>query len=109
LTSGVSSYQSLDTTTTGKYDDFYIVISSTPTSVVAVLDSVGTDDFDLYYKYGAVATSTAYDLRAYTSSADETITLTSTFLKTGTHYFRVQRYGGTGTDYYYFKVTATTG
>jgi hypothetical protein len=109
LTNGVNSYQSLDTTTTGKYDDFYITISSTPTSVVAVLDSVGTDDFDLYYKFGSTATSTSYNLRAYTSSADETITLTSTYLKTGTHYFRVQRYGGTGTDYYYFKVTFVTG
>jgi hypothetical protein len=109
LTSGVSSYQSLDTTTTGLYDDFYITISTVPTSVVAVLDSVGTDDFDLYYHYGSLASSTHYDLRAYTSSADETLTLTSTFLKTGTHYFRVQRYGGSGTDYYYFKVTAVTG
>jgi len=109
LTSGVNSYQSLDTTTTGKYDDFYITVGSTPTSIVAVLDSVGTDDFDLYYKYGTTATSSAYDMNAYTSSADETITLSSTYLKTGTHYFRVQRYGGTGTDYYYFKVTVAGG
>ncbi len=109
LTSGVSSYQSLTTTTTGKYDDFYITVGSIPTSIVAVLDSVGTDDFDLFYHYGSTATSSHYDLRAYTSSADETLTLTSTYLTTGTHYFRVQRYGGSGTDYYYFTVTVTSG
>jgi hypothetical protein len=109
LTSGVSSYQSLTTTTTGKYDDFYITVSSVPTSIVAVMDSVGTDDFDLYYHYGSTATSSHYDLRAYTSSADETITLTTTFLKTGTHYFRAQRYGGSGTDYYYMTVTVAAG
>jgi hypothetical protein len=109
LTSGVSSYQYVDTTTTGIYDDFYITVSSTPTSIVAVLDTVSTDDLDVYYHYGSLASSTHYDLRAYTSSGDETLTLTSTFLKTGTHYFRVQRYGGTGSDYYYFKVTAVTG
>jgi hypothetical protein len=109
LTSGVNSYQSVDTTTTGKYDDFYIVVSGTPTSIVAVLDSVGTDDIDVYYKFGSTATSTSYNLKANSASADETLTLTSTYLKAGTHYFRVQRYGGTGTDYYYFKATVVSG
>jgi hypothetical protein len=109
LTSGVNSYQSVDTTTTGKYDDFYIVVSGTPTSIVAVLDSVGTDDLDVYYKFGSTATSTSYNLKANSASADETLTLTSTYLKAGTHYFRVQRYGGTGTDYYYFKATVVSG
>jgi hypothetical protein len=48
-------------------------------------------------------------LKANSASADETLTLTSTYLKAGTHYFRVQRYGGTGTDYYYFKATVVSG
>jgi hypothetical protein len=109
LTSGVNSYQSLDTTTTGKYDDFYITVSSTPTSIVAVLDSVGTDDFDLYYKYGSTATTSSYNMKSTSASGDESLTLSSTYLKTGTHYFRVWRYGGTGTDYYYFKVTVAGG
>jgi hypothetical protein len=109
LTNGVNSYQSLDTTTTGKYDDFYITVSSTPTSIVAVLDSVGTDDFDLYYKYGSTATTSSYNMKSTSASGDESLTLSSTYLKTGTHYFRVWRYGGTGTDYYYFKVTVAGG
>jgi hypothetical protein len=109
LTSGVSKYASVTTTSTGKYDDFYITVGSTPTAITAVLDTVGTDDLDVYYKFGAKASSTSYNLAATTSSADESLSLTSTYLKTGTHYFRVQRYGGTGTDYYYFKVTVTTG
>jgi hypothetical protein len=109
LTSGVNQYASVDTTTTGKYDDFKIVVSGTPTSIVAVLDTVSTDDVDVYYKFGATATSSSYNLKANTASADETLTLTSTYLKAGTHYFRVQRYGGTGTYYYYFKVTVVSG
>jgi hypothetical protein len=63
----------------------------------------------VYYKFGSTASSTNYNLKANTASADETLTLTSTYLTTGTHYFRVQRYGGSGTDYYYFKVTVVTG
>jgi hypothetical protein len=109
LTSGVWKYASVTTTSTGKYDDFYITVGSTPTSIVAELDTVGTDDLDVYYKYGAKASSTSYNLAATTASADETLTLTSTYLKTGTHYFRVQRYSGSGTDYYYFRVTVVTG
>jgi hypothetical protein len=109
LTSGVAKYASVTTTSTGKYDDFYITVSSTPVSITAVLDTVSTDDLDVYYKFGSKASSTSYNLKADTASGDENLALTSTYLKTGTHYFRVQRYGGTGTDYYYFTVTVTTG
>jgi hypothetical protein len=109
LTSGVSKYASVTTTTSGKYDYFKIVVSSTPTAITAVLDTVGSDDLDLYYKFGAKPTTTSYNLASATASADETMSLTSTYLKTGTHYFRVQRYSGTGTDYYYMTVTVTTG
>jgi hypothetical protein len=73
------------------------------------LDTVSTDDLDVYYKYGAKPSTTSYNLAAATSSPDEVLDLTSTYLKTGTHYFRVQRYSGSGTDTYYFTVTVTTG
>jgi hypothetical protein len=109
LTSGVTQTATVTTTTSGKYDYFKIVVSSTPTAIRAVLDTVSTDDLDVYYKYGAKPSTTSYNLAAATSSPDEVLDLTSTYLKTGTHYFRVQRYSGSGTDTYYFTVTVTTG
>jgi hypothetical protein len=109
LTSGVSKYASVTTTTSGKYDYFKIVVSGTPSSIHAVLDTVSNDDLDVYYKYNAKPSTTSYEASAATSSADETLDVPSNRLVSGTHYFRVQRYSGTGTDYYYFTVTVTTG
>ncbi|MEW5760920.1 MAG: pre-peptidase C-terminal domain-containing protein, partial [Candidatus Thermoplasmatota archaeon] len=51
-------------------------------------------DFDLYVKKGSKPTTSSYDARGYTSSADETITIND---PSGTYYIMVHRYSGSGT------------
>ena len=58
------------------------------------LDGPADADFDLYIRKGSVPTTSSYDYAAFTSSADESITLSNPFF--GTYYVLVKAYSGSG-------------
>ncbi len=58
------------------------------------LDGPNGVDFDLYVRKGEIPTKDAYDERAYTSSADETIQLNMD--TPGEYYIMVHSFGGAG-------------
>ncbi len=109
-------HYSLTSSGSGRYDEFYIATSGVST-LTATMDFDFTttpvesnDDFDLYYKAGSVVSScgtttcSSYDLVSWASgNSNEEIVVNNP--SNGYHYFRVQRYSGSGTEYYYFTVT----
>ncbi|MEM4293539.1 MAG: pre-peptidase C-terminal domain-containing protein, partial [Thermoplasmata archaeon] len=97
LTSGVAKTGSLDATNTKAY---YKITVSTGTALRVVLDGPNGADFDLYVKKGALPTTSSYDARGYTNSADEQVSITN---PAGTYYIMVNRYSGSGS----YTITAT--
>ncbi|MGC8913843.1 MAG: clostripain-related cysteine peptidase, partial [Thermoplasmata archaeon] len=97
LTSGVAKTGSLDSTTTKAY--FKITVNS-GSALKVVLDGPSGADYDLYVKKGAMPTTSSYDARGYTSSADEQVSINN---PSGTYYIMVNRYSGSGS----FTITAT--
>ncbi|MEM3567451.1 MAG: pre-peptidase C-terminal domain-containing protein [Thermoplasmata archaeon] len=97
LTSGVAKTGSLDATNTKAY---YKITVSTGTALKVVLDGPNGADFDLYVKKGALPTTSSYDARGYTNSADEQVSITN---PAGTYYIMVNRYSGSGS----YTITAT--
>ncbi|MCK4718419.1 MAG: pre-peptidase C-terminal domain-containing protein [Thermoplasmata archaeon] len=98
LTSGVAGSSSLGGTGEEKY---FSIDVTTATSLTVVTDGPGTADYDLYVKKGSMPTTSSYDGRGYTGSADETVTISNP--SSGTYYVMVKSYSGSGS----FTVTAT--
>jgi len=97
LTSGVAKTGSLDVSNTKAY---YKITASSGTALKVVLDGPNGADFDLYVKKGAMPTTSSYDARGYTNSADESVSISN---PSGTYYIMVNRYSGSGQ----FTITAT--
>jgi|GEM_PF-1025415 len=97
LTSGVAKTGSLDASNTKAY---YKITASSGTALKVVLDGPNGADFDLYVKKGAMPTTSSYDVRGYTNSADESVSINN---PSGTYYIMVNRYSGSGQ----FTITAT--
>ncbi|MBA3043720.1 hypothetical protein FP804_01120, partial [archaeon] len=62
-------------------------------------------DFDLYVKYNSQPTTSSYDGKGYTSSSDETVTISNP--STGYYYIMPYSYSGSGS--YSIKATVTGG
>ena len=113
--SGQSYYYSVTSRSSGRYDEFYITTSgaSSFTATVTGATMESNDDIDLYYRFGSQvagcssSTCSTYDAVSWTSGNDESITVNNP--TDGTQYFRVQRYAGRGTDYYYFQIDVVSG
>ena len=97
LTSSVAKTGSLDASNTKAY---YKITASSGTALKVVLDGPNGADFDLYVKKGAMPTTSSYDVRGYTNSADESVSINN---PSGTYYIMVNRYSGSGQ----FTITAT--
>jgi len=84
--------------------DYYRVEVNRGTSLKIVLDgpSASGVDFDLYIKKNSKPTTSSYDARAYTSSADETLTVSN---PSGVYYVMVYAYKGSGS--YTIQATVT--
>jgi hypothetical protein len=83
----------------------YYKVSATGSKLTVTLDGPSSGaDFDLYIKLGSNPTLSSYDARGYTSSADETVSITN---PSGTYYIMVHAYSGSGS--YTIKATLTTG
>ncbi len=110
--SGQTYHYSVTYWGSGRYDEFYITTSGAA-QIDAVLNGQTTDDLDLYYRAGAAVsgcgtyTCSTYDAVSWTSGADESLTITNP--ADTTHWFRVQRYSGSGRDYYDLTITVTQG
>ncbi len=110
---------SLSASGSGRYDEFYITTSGASSLTATIEFSTrnrveSNDDFDLYYNYGARVSScgsytcSGYDQVSWNSgNSPESITVNNP--SDGVQHFRVQRYSGYGTEYYFFKVTVTGG
>lgn len=118
--SGQVYHYSLTSSGSNRYDEFYITVSGASSFTADMEFDFSTtrvesnDDFDLYYRYGSVVSScssstcSGYDLVSWASgNSAEQITVNNP--ANGDHYFRVQRYAGSGTEYYYFSVTVVGG
>jgi len=100
LTSGVAYSESLSAT--GDVDYYKINVPSGSTKLDVVLDGPSSGcDFDLYVKYNERPTTSSYDGRGYTNSADETVTINSP--STGYYYIMAHSYSGSGS----YTLTAT--
>jgi subtilisin family serine protease len=75
-------------------DDTQIFTIALPAAAGVTLDGPAGVDFDLYIKRDAPPTTKDYDLRAYTSSADETLALSPQ--SPGLYYILVRSYEGAG-------------
>ncbi|MCX8174333.1 MAG: PPC domain-containing protein [Thermoplasmata archaeon] len=82
--------------------DYYKVEVNSGTKLKIILDGPSTSgvDFDLYIKKNAKPTTSSYDARAYTNSADETLTVNN---PSGIYYVMVYAYKGSGS----YTITAT--
>ena len=113
-------HYSLTSSGSNRYDEFYIAVSGVSSITASMEFDFSTtrvesnDDFDLYYKAGSqvsscgYSTCSGYDLVSWNSgNSDEQIVVNNP--SNGYHYFRVQRYSGAGTEYYYFSVTLSGG
>ncbi|MCY3414172.1 MAG: S8 family serine peptidase [Candidatus Heimdallarchaeota archaeon] len=113
---------SLGSSGSSRYDEFYITTSGASELTATITPNFryryeSTDDFDLYYKAGSqvsscgTTTCSGYDLVSWKAEAfmygDEQIIISSP--ADTTHYFRVQRYSGAGTEYFNFVATVTQG
>ncbi len=99
LESGVAHSDSLSAT--GDKDYYKIEVQSGATQLKIVTDGPSNADFDLYAKLGSRPTTSSYDYRAYTSSSDETITISNP--AAGWWYIMVNSYSGSGS----YSITAT--
>ncbi len=86
---------------TGDKDYYKIEVPSGATQLKIVTDGPSNADFDLYAKLGSRPTTSSYDYRAYTSSSDETITISNP--AAGWWYIMVNSYSGSGS----YSITAT--
>lgn len=116
------TYQyTLSSSGSGRYDEFYISVSGAE-SITADMEFVfdgsyrveSSDDFDLYYQFGNRITdcssslcNTYDDVSWASGNSPEQIVVSNP--SDGTHHFRVQRYGGYGTEQFYFTVTIVYG
>lgn len=75
--------------------DYYRVEVGSGTKLIIQLDGPNNSgvDFDLYIKKNTKPTTTSYDSRAYTNSADETLTVNN---PSGIYYVMVYSYKGSG-------------
>ena len=105
LTSGQPYTESLSAT--GDYDYYKILVPSGASELQIVTDGPSTADFDLYAKYGNLPTTSSYDYRAYTTSSDETITISNP--SEGWWYIMVNSYSGSGSYTITATVQSTTG
>ncbi|MEM3395731.1 MAG: pre-peptidase C-terminal domain-containing protein [Thermoplasmata archaeon] len=82
--------------------DYYRVEVNSGSKLKIGLDGPNTSgvDFDLYIKKGAKPTTSSYDARAYTSSADETLSVSN---PSGIYYVMVYDYKGLGS----YTISAT--
>ncbi len=91
LTMGTASSSSLSATNDSK---MFKVYASGAGSLEVVLDGPSSADFDLYVRRDSEPTTTSYDARPYTSSSDETATLTVS--SAGWYYIMVRSDDGSG-------------
>ncbi len=70
------------------------MLPSGVSSCTVTLDGPSGADFDLYIRKGSAPTTSTYDYRAYTISADESITMTNP--SSGTYFVLVKAYSGSG-------------
>jgi hypothetical protein len=117
VVSGQVYRYSLTSSGSGRYDEFYITTSGASLLTVTMEFDFSSgiesnDDFDLYYRAGSrVSSCSSTTCSGYTSvswnggNAAEQIDVNSP--ANGQHHFRVQRYSGSGTEYYFFTVTVS--
>lgn len=110
---------SLGRSGSSRYDEFYLTVTGaseiTATMEFSPRNRVeSSDDFDLYGKYGSrisscsSSTCSDYDVASMAGgNSAESVTFTNP--ADGTYHFRVQRYSGWGTEYFFFQVTVTAG
>ncbi|MEM3512803.1 MAG: M14 family zinc carboxypeptidase [Thermoplasmata archaeon] len=103
LTDGVVASGSLTAAKDAKY--YLLDVSTGRTELKIELTGPSGTDFDLYAKFGAKPTTSAYDYRSIGSTSTETITVTNP--SSGSWYFMVYSYSGSGT--FTIKATTTTG
>lgn len=113
---------SLKSSSADRYDEFYITTSAASSLTALITPNFqnryeSTDDFDLYYKAGSPVSGCGYTV----CSGYDAVSWKAEQFRYGfeeivvdnpgdtTHYFRVQRYSGYGTEYYNFEVTVTGG
>jgi len=99
LQSGSAVSASLSSSNPKAY--FKITVNSGSLALKVTLDGPSGADFDLYVKKGALPTTSSYDVRGYTRSADETVTINNP--SPGTYYIMVNRCSGSGS----FTITAS--
>ena len=91
---------------TGAKDYYYITIPSGCTALdIVTQNGPAGADFDLYVKRGSQPTTSSFDIKGYTSSSDESCSLTDP--ASGTYYIMVISYSGSGS--YEVKATKTGG
>jgi beta-glucanase (GH16 family) len=78
---------------TGDKDYFKVQVEAGKKLIVD-LDGPSGPDFDLYIKYGSKPTTSDYEDRGYTGSADERVQIAST--QSGWYYIMVNSYSGSG-------------
>ena len=104
LSSGVAYSDSLSATVDKDY--YKINVPSGSTKLEVILDGPASGcDFDLYVKYNSQPTTSSYDGKGYTSSSDETVTISNP--STGYYYIMPYSYSGSGS--YSIKATVTGG
>ncbi len=80
----------LPSKSTGTWSSTYTLVVPAGRSTLSFATSGGTGDGDLYVRFGATPTNTAYDCRPYKTGNVETCTFNSP--KAGTWYVRVKAY-----------------
>lgn len=88
----------VDTPVTGSLDathdkKYYNIFIDSGEKLTITLDGPPGVDFDLYVRHGNLPTTSNYDVRGYTSSADETCTIPN---PSGEYYIMVHSYSGSG-------------
>jgi len=100
LTDGVSATGTLSKTGAGA--NYSIAVSEGKAQLKIEMNGPAGTDFDVYVKFGTMATRTSYDYKGTSSSSSETITISNP--NQGTWYIYVYSYSGSGD----FTIKATT-
>jgi hypothetical protein len=103
LTNGVTANGSLSAA--GGSASYVIAVPAGQSLISAELHGPSGTDYDLYMRYNAAPTTSTYDARGYTSSSDETCSVSSP--SAGDYYVMVRSYRGTGA--FTIKATYTGG
>ncbi len=105
LTLGVTS-DTYSFSSAGQSKYFQVTVGSGYSSLVVFMDGPSSGaDYDLYVKRGSQPTTSSYDARGYTNSADETCTVSNP--AAATYYIMTYCYSGSGN--YNVRATITGG